>query len=42
MLDKIINGLIDLALVLGIIFLIYNQRDGWGWLVLILVIKLGL
>lgn len=33
------DKIIDVLLILGIIFLAYNNADGWGWLTFILVIR---
>lgn len=40
---KIINldKLLDVALVCGIVFLAYNNLDGWGWLTFVLIIRNG-
>ena len=35
------NGWIDIALVLGILYLISNGYDGWGWLICILILRNG-
>jgi hypothetical protein len=35
------NGWVDVALVLGICYLISNGYDGWGWLILILALRNG-
>lgn len=31
----------DILTVLGIVFLAYNGKDGWGWLVFLLILKHG-
>jgi hypothetical protein len=33
------SKVVDLALIAGIIYLAYNNKDGWGWLTFILIIK---
>lgn len=33
------NKLIDVALILGVVFLAYNRIDGWGWLIFILFLR---
>ena len=33
------NTIFNVALVLGIVYLASNNQDGWGWLVLILILK---
>ncbi len=35
------NGWVDVALIFGIIYLISNGYDGWGWLILILALRNG-
>ena len=35
------NGWVDALLVLGICYLISNGWDGWGWLILILILRNG-
>lgn len=38
---KITNmGLFRIALVLAIVYLASNDKDGWGWLIFILLISL--
>ena len=32
-------AIVDIAAVLGIVFLAYNGKDGWGWLLFYLIIK---
>ncbi len=39
--EKKNNGLIDIALVLGICYLASNGWDGWGWLIFILILRNG-
>ncbi len=36
---EILNTIVDVALIVGICFLAYNDLDGWGWLIFILVIR---
>ena len=33
------SNVIDLVLIAGIIFLAYNDKSGWGWLIFLLIIK---
>lgn len=39
--NKLLDCLVDIALVAGICFLAYTGKDGWGWLVFILILKNG-
>ena len=34
-----IDDVIDILLIIGIIILAYNGKDGWGWLLFFLMIK---
>lgn len=34
-----IDKLIDIALIVGIVILASNNKEGWGWLVFILAIR---
>jgi len=33
------DKVIDVLLILGAVFLAYNNTDGWGWLLFILAIR---
>jgi hypothetical protein len=42
--NKFINNIswervIDIVLIAAICFLSYNDKDGWGWLILLLILK---
>jgi len=38
-LSIITNTIFNIALVAGIVYLASNNSDGWGWLILILLLK---
>jgi len=33
------DKIVDVALILGIVYLSANDKDGWGWLVFLLLLK---
>ena len=33
------SNLLDFLLLAGIVFLAYNDKSGWGWLVFIFILK---
>jgi hypothetical protein len=33
------SRVVDIALILGIVFLASNDKDGWGWLVFLFFVK---
>lgn len=33
------SNILDVLLIVGIVILAYNNRDGWGWLTLLLFLK---
>lgn len=33
------NKIIDICLIAGVVILALNGADGWGWLILVLIIK---
>lgn len=40
-LEKIGSLLFDLALIAGIVYLASQNKDGWGWLIFVLILKHG-
>jgi len=39
--NNVMDKMFDIACIAGIVFLSYNGRDGWGWLIFLLIIKHG-
>lgn len=39
--DAIMSSAFDILAVMGIVFLAYNGKDGWGWLIFLLILKHG-
>lgn len=39
--NDLMSCVFDIVSVLGIVFLAYNGKDGWGWLIFILILKKG-
>jgi len=33
------SNIIDVALIAGIVFLAYHNKDGWGWLTFALIMR---
>jgi hypothetical protein len=39
--NNIMDKVFDVAAIAGIVFLSYHGKDGWGWLIFLLIIKNG-
>jgi hypothetical protein len=39
--SNVMDRLFDIACVAGIVYLAANGKDGWGWLIFLLIIKHG-
>jgi len=37
--NKLLDCIVDVALVCGIVYLASTGKEGWGWLVLIFILK---
>jgi len=39
--EKLLNVIVDVALIAGIVYLASQGKDGWGWLVVCFILKNG-
>ena len=37
--EKLLNVIVDVALIAGIVYLASQGKDGWGWLVVYFILK---